>query len=74
MTECYRCGQEGHTRAHCPQQEPLPPAAPATGRTAGTRPPPVPPRVTRDPELTRTWVQVIRDTLGWGPPEERTRD
>ena len=64
MTECYRCGQEGHTRSRCPQQEPPPPAAP--GRAAElTR------RVPADPAIARTWAAVIRDTLGWGPPEER---
>lgn len=72
MTECYRCGQEGHHRSQCPHDVPLPPAAPAAGRTAERhlhliRDPP-------DPQLARTWAQVIRDTLGWGPPEERTRD
>lgn len=24
MTECYRCGQDGHTRSNCPQDMPLP--------------------------------------------------
>ena len=64
MTECYRCGQEGHTRARCPQQEPPAPAPAELTRH-------VPP----DPAIARTWAAVIRDTLGWGPPEERdTRD
>ena len=67
MTECYRCGQEGHTRSRCPEAAPLPPAAPAT-RRAAERPPL---RVVPDPQIARTWAQVIRDTLGWKqPPDE----
>ena len=69
MTECYNCGQEGHHRAQCPRDTPLPPAAPDSARAAA----PIL-RVVRDPAIARTWAQVIRDTLGWGPPEERTRD
>ena len=68
MTECYRCGQEGHTRAHCPDQAPLPPAAPAPGGTAERRL-----RIVPDPAIARTWAQVIRERLGW-PREGDTRD
>ena len=74
MTECYRCGQEGHTRAHCPQDAPLPPAAPDSARAAAARPPLRLVRESADPERAHTWAQFIRDTLGFGPPEERTRD
>ena len=66
MTECYRCGQEGHTRAHCPQQEPLPPAAPARDRAAERwhqLPPP-------DPAIGRKWAAIIRVTLGYPPRSE----
>ena len=66
MTECYRCGQEGHTRAHCPGDAPLPPAAPARSGAAERHL-----RVVPDPAIARTWAAVIRDTLGWRPPEER---
>jgi hypothetical protein len=64
VTECYNCHQEGHRRSECRQQVPLPPAAPASGRAA------VPPRISPDPDIARTWAQAIRDTLGWPPPEE----
>ena len=69
MTECYRCGQEGHTRSQCPGDVPLPPAAPARGGTAERRylravPDP------HGPERTRKWVDIIRDTLGFPPPDK----
>jgi Zinc knuckle len=38
MTECYRCGQEGHTRANCPQDAPLPASTPS-GRNDNGKPP-----------------------------------
>ena len=66
MTECYRCGQEGHTRAHCPAAEPPPPAAPARSRAAA---PPIL-RAVPDPALTRKWVDHIRETLGYPPRDE----
>lgn len=62
MTECYRCGQEGHRRADCPQATPLP-APESCGQPA--KPPPVPPRIHRDPELAREHAHAIRQALGW---------
>jgi hypothetical protein len=64
VTECYRCGQEGHHRNQCPTDLPLPPAAPATRGAA------VPPRINPDPDIARKGAQAIRDTLGWPPPQE----
>lgn len=63
MTECYRCGQEGHTRQDCPAEPPLPAAAPASGQAA------VPPRVVRDPAIAAYYAAVIRNMLGYPPKE-----
>ena len=74
MTEyyrCHRCHEVGHWRQDCPHAEPLPPAAPARDRAAERWQHPGPPP---DPAIARKWADIIRDTLGWGPPEERTRD
>ena len=61
MTECYRCGQEGHRRADCPQAEPLP--APQSSGPA-PKPPPVPPRIIRDPAIAHRGAQLARKRLG----------
>ena len=68
MTECYRCGQEGHARSECPQDTPLPPPPQPSGQAATTLP--VPPRVYRDPAIAQGWAQTIRLRLGWDIPDE----
>ena len=77
MTECFRCGDDGHLSRNCPTRTRghLTPVRDAPRGAPGTRqPPPAPAHAPADPALARTWAQVIRDTLGWGPPEERARD
>ena len=68
MTECYRCGQEGHARSQCPQDTPLPPPPQPSGQAATTLP--VPPRVWRDPAIARIWAAAIRDALSFAQPEQ----
>ena len=67
MTECYRCGQEGHPRSRC-QGVPLPPPPQPSGQAATTLP--VPPRVYRDPAIARHWAAAIRDALSFAQPEQ----
>jgi hypothetical protein len=62
VTECYSCGQEGHRRADCPNARPVP-APESSGQMA--KPPPVPPRVHRDPAIAHSHAAAIRQALGW---------
>ncbi len=59
MTECYRCGQEGHPRSQGPREPPLPPPPQPSGQAA------IPARVWRDPAIARHWAQTIRQQNGW---------
>jgi hypothetical protein len=70
VTDCYRCGQDGHRRQDCPQTWGLP-EAPPTG-SAPAAPPrrlddqPVPARKP-DSEIAdaTAWADAIRRDMGW---------
>jgi hypothetical protein len=66
VTECYRCGQEGHHRSQCPHDAPLPPAAHPDGRGGNV----IPLRRPADPDIARRGAAAIREALGWSPPED----
>ena len=70
MTECYRCGQEGHSRRDCPGDATVPPAAQPTAAAARLdailHAPPA------NPQLARQWAAFIRGTLGWPMPDNLT--
>jgi len=75
VTECYRCGQEGHSRSKCPDALELPAAAPAESRAAklpgyGTPVPWFPPQ---DPEVAHRGSAAIRHALRWIPAGDHSR-
>ncbi len=70
MTECYRCGQEGHTRSKCPDAFELPADGPAESRPSklpgyGVPVPWFPPA---DPEATHRGARAVREAAGWALP------
>jgi Zinc knuckle len=62
VTECYRCGQEGHRAAQCDWKPPA-----KTGRQPLPVPPPRPAHEIAD---ARAWAEKIRRQFGW----EKTDD
>ncbi len=58
MSECWRCGDDGHRAGGCPQT----PAGPSPYRHGHTRPPRA-----READV-HAWANSIREALGWAKP------
>ncbi len=64
MSECWRCGDDGHRAGGCPQPQP----GPSPYRHGHTRKPRA-----READV-HAWANSIREALGWAKPADRSEE